>query len=168
MIENPSKKFIRVIGIDPGTNITGYGILDFYKTEKKTLPIAAGAFVLNKKKQPLQNRLAMLACEFRKILNQYQPTQMCIELSFVYLNPHTALLLGHARGVLMSEAAQLGLEVFEISSTSAKKHVTGFGHASKKLISETMTSLLKINKQQLPLDATDALAIAYSHIISKI
>ncbi len=152
---------MRIIGIDPGTRIAGYGIIDFYPNQKP-IPIAAGAWKLQTKEKSLPSRLATLAIELKKILHNYNPTHMCIELSFLADNPKTALYLGHARGVILSEAYQHNLIISEISATSAKKIISGNGRAEKETIARTMSSLLGFSLEKLPYDATDALAIAYA------
>ncbi|WP_186645339.1 crossover junction endodeoxyribonuclease RuvC [Fluviispira vulneris] len=149
---------MRIIGIDPGTRIAGYGVVDL--SEQKSLKaIAAGAWKLDVQKE-LPPRLATLAIEFRRVVEVYKPSHMCLELSFLADNPRTALFLGHARGVILSEAHQLGLVISEISATSAKKIISGNGRAEKAAIAKIMSSMLGFNFDKLPFDATDALAIA--------
>lgn len=151
---------IRIIGIDPGTLVAGYGIIDLH--EKRFLKaVAAGAWRLGKDK-PLHERLATLAIEFRKIISVYEPTHLCMELSFLADNPRTALFLGHARGVILSEASQAHLMISEISATAVKKMVSGNGRATKESIAKIMASTLGVVLEKLPYDATDALAIAYT------
>lgn len=161
-----SKNKMRIIGIDPGTRIAGYGIIDFY-LNARAVPVAAGAWKLettpdDKKKYSLPSRLATLAVEFRKVLDIYNPTHLCIELSFLADNPRTALFLGHSRGVILSEAYQYNLIITEISATSAKKMISGNGRADKQSIAKIMSNLLGFPLEKLPFDATDALAIAYA------
>ncbi|KAB8033145.1 crossover junction endodeoxyribonuclease RuvC [Fluviispira multicolorata] len=149
---------MRIIGIDPGTRIAGYGVVDL--SEQKNLKaIAAGAWKLDAQKE-LPPRLATLAIEFRRVVETYKPSHICLELSFLADNPRTALFLGHARGVILSEAHQLGLVISEISATSAKKIISGNGRAEKSAIAKIMSSMLGFNFVNLPYDATDALAIA--------
>lgn len=151
---------MRIIGIDPGTHMAGYGIVDL--CPKYTIKaIAAGAWKLGKEK-PLCERLACLAVEFRKIVSAYEPTHLCLELSFLADNPRTALFLGHARGVILSEGFQSGLVITEISATAAKKIITGNGRADKSSIAKVMSATLGFVLEKLPYDATDALAIAYA------
>lgn len=154
---------MRILGIDPGTCIAGYGIIDLldFGTMKA---VAAGAWNLEAK-QNLASRLASLAIEFRRVVESYKPTHMCLELSFLAENPKTALYLGHARGVILSEAHQHGLIISEISATSAKKIVSGKGRADKVSIAKVMSAILGFQLDQLPFDATDALAIACADAI---
>ncbi len=157
---------MRIIGIDPGTRIAGYGIIDI-SSHSRPIPIAAGAWKLEtvrdaQKKSPLPARLATLAIELRKVFAQYKPTHLCLELSFLADNPKTALFLGHSRGVILSEAYQYNLMITEISATSAKKLISGNGRADKMCIARMMSQLLGFSMEKLPFDATDALAIAYA------
>ncbi|WP_158999516.1 crossover junction endodeoxyribonuclease RuvC [Pigmentibacter ruber] len=149
---------MRILGIDPGTRMAGYGIIEI-QNSGKILAVAAGAWDLNAN-QELASRLATLAIEFRRVVAAYAPTHLCIELSFLAENPRSALYLGHARGVVLSEAHQSGLKISEISATSAKKIISGNGRCNKNEIAKIMSSLLGFQMQSLPLDATDALSIA--------
>ncbi|APJ04145.1 crossover junction endodeoxyribonuclease RuvC [Silvanigrella aquatica] len=154
---------MRILGIDPGTRIAGYGVIDLPR-EGKMKAIAAGAWKLDANKE-LASRLATLAIEFRRVVDVYKPTHMCMELSFLAENPRTALFLGHARGVILSEAHQSGLQISEISATSAKKIISGNGRADKLSIAKIMSTMLGFQLDILPFDATDALAIACAEAI---
>lgn len=149
---------MRILGIDPGTRMAGYGIIEI-NSYGSLSAIAAGAWDLNANKE-LSSRLATLAIEFRRVVEVYSPTHLCVELSFLAENPRTALYLGHARGVILSEAHQSGLKISEISATSAKKIISGNGRCDKTSIAKIMSSLLGFQLNILPHDATDALAIA--------
>lgn len=149
---------MRILGIDPGTRMAGYGIIEI-NSHGSLSAIAAGAWDLNANKE-LSSRLATLAIEFRRVVEVYSPTHLCVELSFLAENPRTALYLGHARGVILSEAHQSGLKISEISATSAKKIISGNGRCDKTSIARIMSSLLGFQLNILPHDATDALAIA--------
>ena len=154
---------VRILGIDPGTRVAGYGIIDLPNIGVMKA-VAAGAWKLEANKE-LACRLATLAIEFRRVVEAYKPTHMCLELSFLAENPRTALFLGHARGVILSEAHQSGLGISEISATSAKKIISGNGRADKSSIAKIMSSMLGFQLDILPFDATDALAIACADAI---
>lgn len=154
---------MKIIGIDPGTLIAGYGIIEV--KNHTAIAVAAGAWKFAKEDK-LPQRLFELSKEFAKIVKHYAPTHLCLELAFVAENPRSALYLGHARGVLLSCAYELGLEITEMSATSAKKKITGYGRADKKTMAKTMSSLLGFNLDQLPFDATDALGLAYARAMS--
>ncbi|MBX9703179.1 MAG: crossover junction endodeoxyribonuclease RuvC, partial [Silvanigrellaceae bacterium] len=157
-----------MIGIDPGTRIAGYGIVEIQrqKTASRPRAVAAGAWSLGSKSH-LSVRLGTLALEFRRVIEAYQPTHLCIELSFMAENPRTALFLGHARGVILSEGYLSGLQISEISATSAKKLISGNGRADKLEVAKAMSSLLGFPLEKLPYDATDALAIAYARLMKE-
>jgi len=123
---------MRILGIDPGSRLAGYAILDI---EPSVKAVAAGVWKLHSKPE-LSARLSTLAIEFRRVVEAYHPTHLAIELSFVADNARTALILGHSRGVVLSEAYQAGLKIFEISATEVKKIITGHGRADKKLVSQ--------------------------------
>ena len=152
---------MRILGIDPGSRVAGYALLDIEPAMK---PIAAGSWKLHSKPD-LASRLSTLAIELRRIIDVYHPTHLAIELSFLADNPRTALILGHARGVVLSEAYQAGLEIFEISATEVKKIVTGQGRADKQLVAQVISSLLKLDFTKLSYDASDAMAIAYAQSV---
>jgi crossover junction endodeoxyribonuclease RuvC len=154
---------VRILGIDPGTRVAGYGIIDLLNVGIMKA-VAAGAWKLEANKE-LASRLATLAIEFRRVVEAYRPTHMCLELSFLAENPRTALFLGHARGVVLSEAHQSGLVISEISATLTKKMISGNGRADKSSIAKIMSSMLGFKLDILPFDATDALAIACADAI---
>ncbi len=157
---------MRIIGIDPGTRIAGYGIIDV-NSKGRPVAVAAGAWCLEiqqdeQKKYPLPARLGTLVLELRRVLEVYKPTHLCLEQSFVADNPKTAMYLGHARGVILAEAYLNAMIISEISATSAKKAIAGHGRAAKQSVARVMSQLLGFSLEKLPLDATDALAIAYA------
>jgi crossover junction endodeoxyribonuclease RuvC len=151
----------KILGIDPGTRVAGYGVVAI--TPSGTLrAVSVGAWRLDEK-QSLAARLAMLAIEFRRVVALHKPDIVCVELPFVSNNARSALVLGTARGVILSESYQCGLGIAEIAATSAKKTITGNGYAEKERVMRTLQALLKADLSELPYDATDALAIAYAH-----
>ena len=159
---------MRILGIDPGTRVAGYGIVDF--CHDGNIPIrgvAAGAWRLDAS-LPLAARLGQLAIEFRRVLDVYSPQILCLELAFMGENARSALFLGHARGVVLAEAHLHGLVIHEISATSAKKMITNFGRADKHLVAQTLSGLLGLSFEKLPYDASDALGIAYAQALREL
>lgn len=151
----------RVLGIDPGTRICGYGLIDVAKG-KRLVPVACGAWKLGSD-LPLFERMGRLARELERVIRTYTPTHVCLEDAFVSKNIRSALLLGHARGVVMGQASEHGLLLREMTATAAKKAVTGQGRADKALVATTLFALLRIpGNQAMPTDATDALGLAYA------
>lgn len=154
---------MRVVGIDPGTRLAGYGIVDSQNRNIKG--VCAGAWKLGVEGAPLAARLALLLVEFRRLLDVYEPTHLSLELAFVGANVRSALFLGHARGVILAEAHLRGLMIHEISATAVKKAIVSNGRADKSTLAEVLSRLLGVSFQGLPLDASDALGIAYAGAI---
>ena len=155
---------MKIIGIDPGTRYAGYGIIEI--KNKKAILKAAGAWNL-KPNLPLAARLGNLSLEFKRVLSVFEPTCLCLEEAFVAQNIKSALYLGHARGVILSEAHLHGLEITEISATIVKKIIANNGRATKSAVAKIISSLLKVNMDDLPHDATDATAIAYADYLKR-
>ncbi len=152
---------LRILGIDPGTQVAGYGIVEVL-ANRNVRAVAVGAWQLPSK-APLAERLAALAIELRRVVAAHSPSIVCVELPFVSNNSRSALVLGAARGVVLAESFLAGLEISEISATSAKKTITGNGYADKEQVRRMLETLLKADLSSLPYDASDALAIAYAH-----
>ena len=151
---------VRILGIDPGTRVAGYGLVDCDRSRVEA--IALGAWNLGKD-DPLHYRLGKLAAEFDRLVNHYRPTHLCLEDSFVARFSRSALLIGHARGAILARAFACGLTVHAMMPTEAKRRVTGDGHASKELVARCLRSLLGLQSVgRLPHDATDGLALAYA------
>lgn len=155
---------MRVLGIDPGTRVAGYGIVDIESSSRTVSAISAGVWRLPAESQ-LPERLSILAQEFQRALDVYKPDVVCIELAFVAVNVRSALMLGHARGVFMERAHTFGIPVVEVSATAVKLAVMGHGRGDKKMVAHALSCLLKIDFGSLPLDASDALGIAYTYAI---
>jgi|GEM_PF-412523 len=156
---------MRILGIDPGTRIAGYGLVDIQ--DGRISAVAAGVWRLGEKRE-LPHRLGQLSTEFGRVVDAFSPGIVCIELAFLGNNPRSAISLGHARGVILSQAALKGLVVHEISATAAKKSVVNFGQAGKEQVAAALEALLKVRFTDIPLDASDALAIAYAHALREI
>jgi crossover junction endodeoxyribonuclease RuvC len=153
-------KLVRILGIDPGTRVAGYGIVDL--SGQVFRAHAMGVWRLPPD-APLHVRLGALATELQRLIDAQRPDVLCLELAFVASNPRTALSLGHARGVILAVACHAGLEVHEISATAAKKSITGYGRAEKIQVAQALERLLGLSLKDVPLDASDALSIAYAH-----
>ncbi len=150
---------MKVLGIDPGSRITGFGVIDCHNSELKH--IAHGAICLPEK-APLGVRLLQLSRELNQIFELYQPQITVIERVFLGKNPDSAFKLGHARGVCLMRAQEHGCEIFEYATREVKKGVTGQGNATKEHVQVILGAALKI-RMQVSLDASDALALAYFH-----
>ncbi len=154
---------MRVIGIDPGLRITGYGIVDVVDGRLDPRLVEAGIIKLNPK-HPLDARLAQLHRELADLVDEHKPDAMAVEKLFAhYKHPRTAILMAHARGVILLCATQRGLTTHDLPSTEVKKSVTGYGHASKEQVQRSVTSQCGLAEVPSPPDVTDAIAIALCH-----
>lgn len=153
----------RILGIDPGLRITGYGILETrqgrpYLCEAGVIRVDEG------KKIELTTRLGSLYKELCEILDQFQPRTMAVEQLYAhYLHPRTAILMAHARGVIFLAAAQRNLSVMSYNATLVKKTVTGNGRASKEQVQRTIAGEFGLAQVPEPPDVADALAVALCH-----
>lgn len=156
----------RILGIDPGSRIAGFGVLE-YSCDGEVSYLAHGVIDVKSKSEDFYRRLYELGLGFRQILEQYRPQAVALENIFLGKNADSAFKLGHARGVIAYEVVQKNLPVFEYSTRAVKKTVTGTGSADKEQVRSVLQMLLKFqNISQL--DASDALAVAYHHVAQEI
>jgi len=148
----------RILGIDPGSRKTGYGIIDM--SEGRTVWVDSGCIRL--KADDLAGRLRILNESLQTILEQYRPNEMAIEQVFMHRNADSALKLGHARGVAISVVALQHVPVHEYSATQIKKAVVGKGNATKDQVSHMITAVLNLSAMPQE-DAADALGVALCH-----
>ena len=150
-----------VLGIDPGLNTTGYGVLDF--ADRLPRLVEAGV-VRGKRGASLAERVAEIHAGVADVIKSLQPEVLAIEeLYSHYDRPTTAILMGHARGVILLAAAQVGIAVHSYPSTQVKKTITGNGHAAKWQIQAAIRQELGLAADPEPPDVADALAIALCH-----
>jgi len=152
---------VRVIGIDPGTAIVGYGIIE---KEKSGLKVLDYGCILTEKTLPMEERLCIIYKELSELLDKYTPTHMAIEELFFFRNSTTVITVGQARGVILLAGKQKGLDIKGYTPLQVKTGVTGYGKADKKQVQEMVQRVLKLKEIPKPDDAADALAIAYNHI----
>ena len=153
-----------VIGIDPGTAITGYGIVAEGQ-EGSLIPLAYGVIRTHKDLRP-EERMAALYTQLTLILSEYQPEYGAVERLFFQQNVRTAFAVGEARGVILLALAQAGIPAFEYNPVDIKQAVAGYGRAGKKQVQEMVRVLLNLQQVPAPDDAADALAAAICHINS--
>jgi len=153
---------MRVLGIDCGTELTGFGVVDA-GASAKLLCIDFGAIRVSPR-EPMPRRLERIHYGLVKLIRQHQPEQIAIEDVFYALNVKSALKLGQVRGVAMLAAAEAGLEVTEYAPLSIKSAVVGYGRADKSQVQFMVTRLLELVEPPEPEDASDALAIAICHL----
>jgi crossover junction endodeoxyribonuclease RuvC len=153
---------MRVLGIDCGTEYTGYGVVDLATAGKLTC-ICCGAIKLLAR-EPLPVRLSRIYSCLEELIVEHRPEQVAIEDVFYAVNVKSALKLGQVRGVAMLAAAAAGLEVSEYAPLSIKSAVVGYGKAEKQQVQHMVTRLLNLSEPPEPVDASDALAIAICHL----
>lgn len=151
-----------IMGIDPGTNVMGYGILGI--NGKTLTPIVLGGIELSKMGDHYL-RLARIYERVSGLVEHYLPDELAIEAPFYGKNVQSMLKLGRAQGVAMAAALARDIPIFEYAPLKVKQTVTGNGGASKEQVANMLCYILKLQKDQLPamLDATDALAVALTH-----
>lgn len=153
---------MRVLGIDCGTELTGFGVVD--QQENGDLDfVAAGAIRLSKR-ETMPKRLAKVFTDLSQLIYSHSPALVAIEEVFYSVNAKSALKLGQVRGVAMLAASSAGLEVAEYSPLSIKSAVVGYGKAEKIQVQHMVAHLLHLPEPPQPADAADALAIAICHL----
>jgi len=161
MIENPSPLIpypLRILGIDPGLRVTGFGILD--KSGEKLNYVASGCIKTSGGELAL--RLKTILDGVSEVIAQYQPQQVAVEKVFVNVNPQSTLLLGEARGAAICAVVGKDLPMSEYTALQVKQAVVGKGHAKKEQVQEMVRRLLRLPGNPSP-DAADALACAICH-----
>lgn len=152
---------MRVLGIDPGLNITGYGVLELTAAGPK---VCEAGVVRGKTRESLTARLLEIHNGVAEVIAELRPTVVAVEQLYShYERPRTAILMGHARGVICLAAAQAGLQVVNYASTQVKKILTGNGRASKPQMQNAVKLELKLAALPEPADVGDALAVALCH-----
>jgi crossover junction endodeoxyribonuclease RuvC len=153
---------MRVLGIDCGTEYTGYGVVELCD-DGQLVCLSCGAIKLSPR-EPLPRRLAVIFQSLGSLIEEHRPDQVAIEDVFYALNVKSALKLGQVRGVAMLAASSAGLHVAEYSPLSVKSSVVGYGRAEKQQVQQMVTRLLHLPEIPEPADAADALAIAICHL----
>ncbi len=153
---------MRIIGIDPGLQRTGYGIIEV--SGSKLMLVEGGIISGGKSSLPLEERLESIYKGVQGVLLEYKPKALALEELFSHYNhPYTAVLMGHARGVICLAAAKFNTQVFSYTATKVKNILTGHGRAPKSQIQLAVKSRLRLNTIPEPNDIADALAIAICH-----
>ncbi|MFN2185635.1 MAG: crossover junction endodeoxyribonuclease RuvC [Anaerolineae bacterium] len=152
-----------VLGIDPGTAITGFGLV---REEDEGLALVAYGVITTAANQPLPERLQLIYQGLAQVTRQHQPQQAAVEELFFSRNARTALSVGHARGVALLALADAGLPIYEYKPLEIKQAITGYGGADKGQVQEMVRLLLNLDHVPQPDDAADAVAVAVCHIHS--
>jgi crossover junction endodeoxyribonuclease RuvC len=150
---------LRILGIDPGTNVTGYGIVE--KHSNGLTKVLYGE-IRTVKKQQLSQRLKIIFTDLMAVIEKSEPDTVVLEDIFFGKNVKSLIKQGHARGVVLLAASMKGLPVYEYSPLEIKKAVVGYGRAEKSQVQQMVKAILRLSDLP-PEDAADALAIAICH-----
>lgn len=153
-----------ILGIDPGTNVMGYGVLK--SVGNKASMVSMGVIDMRKMSDPYL-RLGYILKRVTGIIDEYLPDEMAIEAPFFGKNIQSMLKLGRAQGVAIAAAIQRDIPIHEYAPMKIKMALTGSGSASKEQVAGMLQRMLKIDSDEMPqfMDATDALAAAYCHFM---
>ncbi len=148
----------RILGIDPGSRVTGYGVIE--SDGRKSTHITSGCIRLGQGELP--ERLGEIYRAVSQLIHDYAPTEMAVEEVFVSKNPSSALKLGHARGAAVCAGVMAGLDIAEYTPRRIKQAVVGTGAADKEQVQHMIKLILQI-KVKMTADQSDALAVAITH-----
>ena len=148
---------MRIVGIDPGLEVTGYAVLD---SADGNVSIVDAGIIKTNRRHELAKRLVVLSKELGELLAEHEPGVMAVEeLYSHYRFPRTSILMGHARGVILEAAGKANVKVMAYAATRVKKSITGNGRASKEQVQRAVKAECKLRKTPRPADVADALAI---------
>jgi crossover junction endodeoxyribonuclease RuvC len=155
---------IKILGIDPGTAIVGWGII-----EKKlgNIEMIDCGQITTSPKLKMSERLNLIADELIKIIKRYQPNEIAVEELFYFKNKKTVISVAQARGVILYICKKEKKEIGEYTPLQIKQALTGYGRANKKQIQLTIKNILHLKKIPKPDDIADALAVAFCHLNSR-
>jgi crossover junction endodeoxyribonuclease RuvC len=149
---------MRILGIDPGLQVCGYACIETDGDQHKL--IEAGV-IRTDGRLPIEEKLNRIAEDIDSLLKSFKPDVVAVEeLYSHYAHPKTAILMGHARGVILQRCAQAAIEVKSFGATRIKKAITGNGRASKEQVQRTIQTILSLSKLPEPADVADAIAAA--------
>lgn len=151
---------MKILGIDPGSTVTGFGIVTI--EQGRLALVEAGAFRLSRLPD-LPKRLHRAASGVRELLERHSPDEVCVERVFQHASVHSALVLAHVRGAVLSEIGRAGLPLNEYTALQIKKALVGQGHAGKEQVRAMVQHLLHLPTLPSPHDVSDALAVAICH-----
>lgn len=156
---------MRVLGIDPGTAVTGYGVIEAGPGAPRFGRLVECGVIRFRRASRLPRRLAELHEGVAELIARLEPTDLAIENAFYHKNVHTTLVLGHARGVVLLAAEEAGLAIAEYPPATVKKTVVGTGAAPKAQVGAMVARLLRLRAAPRPADAADGVAVALTHIL---
>ena len=151
---------VTVLGVDPGTLVTGFGLVE---QTGGSAHLVEWSSIKTSSRVPLAERLSIIHAETVRLIRKHKPDEVAVENIFQARNVKSALLLGHARGVVLLAAAQAGVKVFEYAPREVKQSVVGSGGASKSQVAAMVERLLGVSCENMLEDETDAVAVALCH-----
>ncbi len=156
---------LRVLGIDPGTAVTGYGVVEPANGRPGRL-LECGV-IRTHPRQELWHRLDTLFTGVSELIAHHRPTALALESIFYGKNVRTTVTLGHARGVILLAAARAGLDIAEFPPATVKKSVVGVGGATKPQVGYMVQRLLNLQRPPSPSDAADGVAVALTYLLTR-
>lgn len=153
-----------VLGIDPGTAITGFGLVQYERGRESMLDYGT---IRTSADLPMYERLLLIYKEINAVMDHYHPQAVAIEEIFHHRNAKSVISVAQSRGVLLMAAASKGLEIGEYTPLQVKQAVCGYGGAEKKQVQMMVQKILKMDHMARPDDAADALALAICHLHSR-
>lgn len=149
---------MKILGIDPGLQICGYAVVE---ADRNRIKLLEAGVCRTSAKTSMEKRLVQIADDINSLLEKFNPACMAVEdLYSHYAHPKTAILMGHARGVILAQASRCGTDVKSYAATRIKKSLTGNGRASKLQMQRSIKSLLGLLNMPEPADVADAIAVA--------
>lgn len=153
-----------ILGIDPGTAITGYGLIENTKDKPRVIDFGC---ILTESHLPQGERLKKINLELNKIINRYNPAVLAIENVYFFKNLKTVMPVSQAKGVIMFTAAKKNIPIFEYTPLQVKMTVAGYGRAEKKQVQKMIKVLLDLDKHPKSDDAADALGVALCYLFQE-
>ncbi len=161
---------MKILGVDPGLRVTGYGVINFSETKvrESAFELIEAGIIKTTPKIGIAGRLAQIYDSLASVVSELKPDVIVIEKLYAhYKHPATAILMGHARGAVCLLSGREGVPLVSIAATHVKKSVTGKGHAPKRQIQRMVQYYLSLKEMPEPPDVADALAIAIAHAFSQ-
>lgn len=157
---------MRVIGIDCGTAITGWAVLE-REEDRNIYNVIDYGVIRTSSKSPMPLRLSELYEDLNKLVKKHKPVEMAVESIFFFKNQKTVISVGQARGVTILAGVNLNLEVYDYTPLQVKQAITGYGRADKQQVQRMVKTILGLREVPKPDDAADALAVCICHLNSR-
>lgn len=157
---------MRIMGIDPGLRLTGFACLAADAERRADIPAVLDAGVIRlRRDEPVAARLVELERELAQLVRELEPDVACVEMLYGHgRRPTTAIIMAHARGVILMVLARAGVPVIELPATEVKKSLTGNGHAGKAQVQSAVSAVFGLVPAPSPADVADAIAVAYAGV----